>query len=93
MKNKSKPILAILGIFFIIFFISFFIFGIWFYVNIHPLASFSTKSDCGLITEEELNDGGFMTAGKFSVDGNRTEIEIFVNDPEVVKHELCHKKK
>ena len=52
----------------------------------------SVASACGQISEEELNELGFIIAGNTKIENGNITIEIFVEDVDnrVKKHELTH---
>ena len=88
MKRKTKKIILISSF---ILFTSLLIFcGYMFYIEIIEPSIFSVKSACGLITEEELEENGYYIAGLYNQSSD--EITIFYDDPQILKHELCHQK-
>jgi len=58
-----------------------------FYHIFYP-AYLSVKSDCSLITEEELNQSGYFLSGQYNPCNDT--ITIFYNTTSVNLHEQCH---
>ena len=61
-----------------------------YYFIIKP-AYFSTLSGCRVITDVELNEAGYVVAGKVILNETLDNIIVIYQDtPFINKHELCH---
>jgi hypothetical protein len=79
----KKLIFVILGILAIVFLLL----GIFFVKVIKP-SILSVKYACMDISEEDLNEMGYMISGNYNVSSN--EITIYVDSPSVERHEIIH---